>query len=87
MFEIKVSNKARKFIQKQDTPTRKRIKNALVHLAEDPYNRKENDIKKMKGYTDTFRLRVGDIRMIYKIEDEKVILYVLNIDFRGDIYK
>lgn len=87
MFEIKVSNKAKKFIQKQDTPTRNRIKNALLHLSENPYNQKENDIKKMKGYTNTYRLRVGDIRMIYKVEDEKVILYVLDIDFRGNIYK
>ncbi|MBU8907483.1 type II toxin-antitoxin system RelE family toxin [Desertibacillus haloalkaliphilus] len=87
MFDIKVSNKAKKFVQKQDTPTRKRIKNALLQLAEYPYNRKENDIKKMKGYSDTFRLRVGGIRMIYKVEDEKVILYVLDIDFRGNIYK
>ncbi|WP_169824103.1 type II toxin-antitoxin system RelE family toxin [Anaerobacillus alkalidiazotrophicus] len=43
MFEIKVSNKAKKFFQKQDAPTRKRIKNALLQLAEDPYYRKEND--------------------------------------------
>ena len=44
-------------------------------------------IKKLKGYDDLLRLRVGDYRIIYTVDNGKLIIYVIDIDNRGDIYK
>lgn len=45
------------------------------------------DIKKLKGHDNLLRLRVGDYRIIYTIDNGKLIIYVIDIDNRGDIYK
>lgn len=48
-YKIEFSNKAYKYYKKIDAPTRKRINNHLLILAEDPRH-SELDIKKLKGY-------------------------------------
>ncbi|GKH34107.1 type II toxin-antitoxin system RelE/ParE family toxin [Muricomes sp. OA1] len=44
------------------------------------------DIKKLKGY-DLYRMRIGNVRVIYSINKEVKIINIENIDNRGDIYK
>ena len=45
------------------------------------------DIKKLKGHNDLFRLRVGDYRIIYTVDNGELIIYVIDINNRGDVYK
>ena len=46
------------------------------------------NIKKLKGeYTNTYRYRIGDYRLFYKIEDEQIIVFILTIEDRKDAYK
>ncbi len=80
-YEILFDKPAQKFILKQSPEQRIRLLSAIKKL---PY---EGDIKAMKGYYGYFRLRVGDFRIIYTIENEKLIVRVVNIGNRGDIYK
>jgi len=47
----------------------------------------DGDVKKIKGYKDLFRLRVGDYRVIFTINDKDLIIIVLTIGNRGEIYK
>ncbi len=86
-MEIRYSRKAAKYISGLDRPTKQRIKAAIEGLAETP---PKGDIKPLQGYKDgRKRLRVGKYRIIYNIlpNDEVEILYVINVDSRGDIYK
>lgn len=46
----------------------------------------DGDIKSLKGYPNIYRLRVGDIRVIFRKGDGDTI-YILRIGSRGDIYK
>lgn len=80
-YEILFDKPAQKFILKQQPENRKRLLTAIAGL---PF---EGDRKQMKGYKDLFRLRVGDFRVIYSVENEKLIIRVINIGNRGDIYK
>jgi mRNA interferase RelE/StbE len=84
-YRIEFSNKAYKYYKKIDTATRKRINNHLLILAENPRH-SELDIKKLKGYKDTYRLRIGDLRLLYSIEDKVLIITLLKIGPRGDVY-
>ena len=85
-MEIIFDKKAQKFIESQDKPTKQRIKKAVEGLTEDP---PKGDIKVMQGYTDNrMRLRVGKYRIIYRYANKvAVVLHVMKIDSRGDIYK
>ena len=48
-----------------------------------------NHIKKMEGYDNRYRLRIGDIRVIYETHTDETILVVLVMEIgnRGDVYK
>lgn len=46
------------------------------------------NIKKLKGsYKEVYRFRIGDYRLFYKISDETVIVFILDIELRKDAYK
>lgn len=71
-MEIMVHPRVKKYIQ--GTGEKERIKESLRKLADDPYNKLGGlDIRKMRGKEhDMFRLRVGDHRFEYFIEDDRI---------------
>lgn len=85
-MKIEYSKKAVKYINTLDKPTKQRIKTGIEGLTEDP---PKGDIKPLQGYSDNRkRLRIGKYRIIYNYNKGEIeILYIMNIDSRGDIYK
>lgn len=81
--EIIFEKSAEKFYRKQPTNQRVRILKAIKHLPE------TGDIKKLKGFDSLYRLRVGDYRILYTIDrvTGKVLINVIEIDNRGQVYK
>ena len=59
------------------------ILRALTPLGDDP-RRQDADIKKLAGYTDRYRLRVGDYRVIYEIVDEQLIILIVGVGHRRE---
>ena len=59
-------------------------KPARKFLAKQP---NEGDIKPISGHPGFFRLRVGTYRVLYTIENDVLIVRVLDIGNRGDVYK
>lgn len=79
-YRIIIDKKAEKFIRKQEERVQERLLKAIYKLPEG------TDIKKLKG-SELFRLRVGNYRVIYSVDDEIKVITVENIDNRGDVYK
>ena len=79
-YEIIIEKAASKFISKQPVSEKKRILAAIRRLP-------DGDTLKMSGKHNLYRLRVGDYRIIYCIEDEKLLIRVIEAGNRGDIYK
>ena len=77
-MEIAYSKKAIKHIQQMDSNVKNRIKNAIDKLP-------LGDIKKLKGFTNIYRIRVGDYRILYELEDETIT--ILDVLPRGAAYK
>lgn len=77
-MRIEYSKKAVKYINSADKPTKKRLKSAIEKI---PFG----DIKKIQGVEDGYRLRVGDLRVLFSMEDDKI--YIDNIIPRGQAYK
>ena len=65
-------------------PDQKRIKNRIDGLAADP---RPPGAKKLQGESDLFRLRCGNYRIIYSIEDVKLVVLVIRIGHRRDVYR
>ena len=55
-------------------------------LRENPFY--GNNIKKLKGdYKEVYRFRIGNYRLFYKISEETVIVFIIDIEARKDTYK
>lgn len=80
MYKIILKKRAKKFIDKLPKNEQLRIVKAIEALPNG------EDIKKLKGHEKLFRLRVGDYRIIYTIDNGELFIYVIDVGNRGEIY-
>ncbi|MFD7669121.1 type II toxin-antitoxin system RelE/ParE family toxin [Streptomyces sp. NPDC059788] len=69
-----------------DRPAAMRILAALTALGEDPY-RDDANVKKLTGRSGLYRLRVGNYRVAYQVEDGELIILVVRVGDRRDVYR
>ena len=92
-MEIKFSKSAIKFLNKLTPKNKEQIRTKIFFLLGFIETQrfipiKELDIKKLKGnWQGFYRMRIGKIRVIFTINEDKNELSIYEIDFRGDIYK
>lgn len=79
-YRIIIEKRAEKFIRKQEKKEQERLLNAISKLPDG------TDIKKLKG-SELFRVRVGNYRILYTIDEGIKVITIENIDNRGDVYK
>jgi len=87
-YRVEISADARKQLKKLDAATRERlIRFMLERLArlEDP--RSIGTALKGERYGELWRYRVGDYRIICRIEDKAVVILVVRIGHRREVYK
>ena len=88
-YQVMLHPGAAKFLEKLETRAKNRIRAAVRQLEQDPFqSRPGADIKRLKGTKgrhDLFRLRVGDYRAIYAVEERTV--WITEIFFRGHGYR
>ena len=82
-YTILIERYAQKQIIKLDKKIIAVIKASIADLADNP---RPYGYKKLKG-EDAYRIRVGDYRVIYEIDDGKIIVIVVSVGHRKDIYK
>ncbi len=83
-FRIEVSATAEKQIRKLNRTEQIRILRAIRELAKDPHPR---GVRRLQGYNDVFRIRVGSYRILYSVESHRLLILVLKIGHRRDIYR
>ncbi len=83
-YEIEVSRTAEKQIGRLERADQRRIVRAIVALAREPRPRGS---RKLQGYDDVFRIRVGTYRVIYSIEDRRLIIVILKVGHRRSVYR
>ena len=80
MYQIIIKKKAKKFIDSLPVNERRRVVAAIELLPNG------EDIKKLKGHDKLLRLRVGEYRIIYTVDNGELIVYVIDAGSRGQIY-
>jgi len=81
-YEVVLSRNALKFLKKLPPTDRERIKEALLKLSQNPWF---TQYKKLRGYP-FYRIRVGNYRIIYSVEEDSKTVYVVRIGRRENVY-
>lgn len=85
MFEVILSPEADSFYAAADRPLAKKLARAFAHLEADP--RRHNNAKRLTGeLSHLHRFRVGDWRVIYRVDDLQMRVMVLLIAHRREVY-
>lgn len=63
---------------------KQRLTHVLLELSNNP---RPPGVKKMRGFKIRWRIREGDYRVLYEIHDDRLIVLVLEIDHRRNIYR
>lgn len=80
-YDLKIQKNAKKSLAKISEPFQTQIINKIYALASDPYH----NTKKLMG-REAYRIRVGSYRVIYEINDDELIILVMSIGHRKNIF-
>ncbi|HTQ39691.1 MAG TPA: type II toxin-antitoxin system RelE/ParE family toxin [Pirellulales bacterium] len=86
MFDVILSPEATAFYAAAQLPLAKKLARCFAQLERDP--RRHNNIKRLTGkFAGYLRYRIGDWRVIYRIDDSTTRVFVLSIAHRREVYE
>ena len=80
-YTIQIQRPAEKFSAQLPRPDKERVLRAIAKLPG------EGDRKAMQGHPGLYRLRVGNYRILYTVDNGKLVVCVIGAGNRGDVYK
>lgn len=83
-YEINILSNAERTLRKLPRPLQIRISAEIMKLADDP---RPHGYIHLKGTEDGYRIRIGDYRVLYSIDDGIKIIAVFKIAHRKDAYR
>ncbi len=84
-FRVSVAHEAEKILDRLDRPTEQRIRARFVQLAIDPFEaRLSAPVLERPGIR---KSRVGGWRILFGVDREAKVVYILTVDTRGQVYK
>ena len=83
MYRLEVSHTAHKQVCKLPVKTQERINRAIARLADEPRPFGSRKLTSREGY----RVRVGDYRILYSVDDATKIVVIYRVMSRGDVYR
>ena len=83
-YRIRLTPEARRNLLKLPKDVLRRVDARILALAEEPRPRQS---RKLRGADDLWRVRVGDYRIVYTLEDEDLVVIVLRVGHRREVYR
>ena len=83
-YSLEIARTAEKQLRKLPADARRRVAWSMLALGEEPY---PPGSRKLTGYDDVFRIRIGVYRIIYSVAGLKLVIVILKIGHRKDIYR
>ena len=83
-FKIEWKRSATKELKKLPKETVPRILKAVEMLLDEPY---PSGVRKLVGSEHTYRLRVGNYRVVYSVIASKLVIEIIRVRHRKDVYK
>ena len=82
-YQIEWKRSAQKELRKLPATTIRKILDAVEHLAEQPF---PPGVKKLVGTEQTYRVRVGDYRIVYDVLSSMLVIEIIRVGHRKDVY-
>ncbi len=82
-YEIEITRTAERQLKNLEREDQERVVRAILALADDPFPRGS---RKLSGYEDVFRIRVGRYRVLYSVSGRTMIIIILKIGHRKDVH-
>ena len=83
LYRIELSHTSHHQICRLAEQTQERVNQAIAHLAENPRPQGSKKLTAREGY----RIRVGDYRILYQIDDAAKLVIIYRVAARGDVYR
>ncbi len=83
-YRVEIDSHARRTFRRLPQQTRDRILRGLQMLRDNP---RPHGVVKLTDRRDAYRIRVGDYRVVYEIHDRVLLVLVIEIDHRRDVYR
>lgn len=83
-YRILILPRAQRQIRDLPLQIKRRVTDAIDSLETNP---RPAGVKKLKGAEELYRLRVGDYRVIYAIEENELLIIVVNTGHRREVYR
>ena len=83
-YNVTLTRPATKDLEALPKNILKRIDAAIIALANVPH---PQGSKKLTGVEDLYRIRVGDYRIIYRVERDELIVLVIRVRHRREVYR
>ena len=83
-YSVELTRTAEKQLRRIAKRDRNRLVEAIQRLVDRP---RPHGARKLQGYDDVYRIRVGQYRVVYEVFEDRVIVIVLKVGHRKDIYK
>jgi mRNA interferase RelE/StbE len=83
-FTILYRASVKREMRRLDAGTVKRIDAAILELADNP---RPFGCVKLSGQSHLWRIRVGDYRVLYEIQDQQLIILVISVAHRREVYR
>ena len=78
-YRIEINKRSQKFIKAQPPKQQERLLKAIYRLP-------DGDVRQLAGVKNAYRLRVGDYRVTYELRNDILLITVVNVGNRGQIY-
>jgi len=83
-YSLEIKQSAQKELDALDDSVFRRIDRKILALADNP---RPPGCKKLRGYRDQWRVRVGDWRVVYLIDDEAKLVTITRVAHRREVYE
>lgn len=83
-YEVVFDSRAGKELGKLDKPVARRVYSAVMALAEKP---RPDGCRQLSGHTGLWRIRVGDYRVVYSVDDGRLFVVALRVAHRREVYR
>lgn len=83
-YRVEFTTAAAKEIRKLDPQIRRRILAGVAELGRQP---RPQGVRKLSGYDNAWRVRIGDYRVLYEVIDDQVLVTVVRVAHRRDVYE